>query len=230
MSSCPICGKRLDRNWSECPYCKPARKADNPIEAVVAPAKEKIEMPDNNPRNPTRVEQPQARRETKFQAMSPLPSSDTAPSGVRADFVDNRKIVGVLVTYSRVPEGELFPVREGRTHIGAGNIKEDTSHRVVDVHRPKDELMSEDHALILVQQKKFWIRDLDSVNGTFVNGNQLRPDTAEDLPDNAEIKAGKTVFTFLRIEQKSGAAASETTAPKREPADTPPPGKPTILR
>lgn len=187
-------------------------------------------MPDNNPRNPTRVDQPQARRETKFQSVPPLPLSSSQSSGVRMDSADNRKIVGVLVTYSRVPEGELFAVREGRTHIGAGDIKEDTGHRRVDVHFPKDELLSEDHALILVQQKKFWIRDLDSVNGTSVNGNQLRPNTAEDLPNNAVIKTGKTVFNFLKIEQAAGAESPGPVQQQEEQPDLPPEGKLTRLR
>jgi pSer/pThr/pTyr-binding forkhead associated (FHA) protein len=137
-------------------------------------------------------------------------SSD--PPLAKPKYRDNRKIIGVLASYTWQAEGQVFPVREGRTHIGAGQIKEDTEHRVVDVHCPDDDLLSEDHAVILVQQKKFWIRDLDSTNGTFLNGEQLRPDAAEELPNNSEIKTGKTVFTFLKIEPKSAAV----TEPRRE--------------
>jgi pSer/pThr/pTyr-binding forkhead associated (FHA) protein len=139
--------------------------------------------------------------------------------GLRANMLDNRRILGVLVTYTWRTEGELFPVKEGRTHIGAGRINEDTENRQVDVHCPQDDLMSEDHATILVQYRKFWIRDLESTNGTFVNGEQLRPDAVEELPNNAEIRAGRTVFRFWKIEPTSTVAPElSTERPKRKDA------------
>jgi hypothetical protein len=170
-------------------------------------------MADRNARNPTRVEQSPAARETKYQ-----PPLDQPVSAVKPDAHDNRKIVGVLVSYTWRAEGQLFEVREGRTHIGAGNIKQDTEHKQVEVYCPLDDLLSEDHAEILVQAKKFWIRDLSSTNGTFLNDDQIVPETAAELPDNAEIRAGKTVFTFLKIEPKS-APKTETPEKKLESKD-----------
>jgi hypothetical protein len=170
-------------------------------------------MPDRNARNPTKVEQPQspALRETKYQP-PPEPAS-----AVRPDPYDNRKIVGVLATYTWRAEGQLFPVREGRTHIGAGNIKQDTEHRQVEVYCPSDDLLSEDHAEILRQAGRFYIRDLSSTNGTFLNGSAdpIVPETPVELPNNAEIKTGKTVFTFLKIEPRS---APKTEKPLTMPA------------
>lgn len=228
MNNCPTCGRRLDRNWSECPYCKREREARSGVVNAEPPAREKTPMPEKSSRNPTRVEQPSARRETQYQAGPTPPGAERSgrpeSQGVKPNAQDNRKIIGVLASYTWKAEGELFPVREGRTHIGAGHIKEDTAHRQVEVHCPLDNLLSEDHAVILVQQRKFWIRDLDSTNGTFVNNEQLRPDAAEELPDNAEIKTGRTVFTFLKIEPKS---APVTEAPRPE---TPKVERGTILR
>lgn len=172
-------------------------------------------MADRNARNPTKVDQPEtpARRETKYQA-PPQPSS-----AVKPDPYDNRKIVGVLASYTWRAEGELFPVREGRTHIGAGSIKQDTEHRQVEVCCPSDKLMSEDHAEILRQAGRFYIRDLSSTNGTFLNGSTdpILPETAVELPNNAEIRTGKTVFTFMKIEPRS-APKTETPAREEEPA------------
>jgi pSer/pThr/pTyr-binding forkhead associated (FHA) protein len=171
-------------------------------------------------RSPTRVDQPSGRRETEYQ-----PSPARSESVAAKPRVDNRKIVGVLASYTWRPEGELFAVREGRTHIGAGQINEDPEHRPVEVCCPLDDLLSGDHAMILVTQQKFYIRDLASTNGTFVNGEQLRPETTEDLPNNAEIKTGKTVFTFMMIEPKS---APHTEEPRRR--EEPPPRDRTVLR
>jgi hypothetical protein len=238
MNSCVRCGRRLDKHWTECPYCKRENDAltvnyipDPPEEEDTTPMAET-----KGPRNPTRVETPVARRETKYQP-APIPDRpSTSPDGslVKPNPVDNRKIVGVLASYTWRAEGQIFNVREGRTHIGAGNIKEDIAHREVDVRCPDDELMSEDHAMILVQQKKFWIRDLDSTNGTYLNDEQLPPDATVELPNNSEIKVGKTVFTFLKIEPKSEPVTEPRRAEpvKREPVPAPVSDvrNPTVLR
>lgn len=239
MNNCARCGRRLDRHWTECPYCKREVEALTVNYIPDPPEEENTPMSDTKgPRNPTRVEQPVSRRETKYQPAPPSPSDRPAGSAersfVKPNPVDNRKIVGVLASYSWKAEGQVFHVREGRTHIGAGNIKEDVAHREVDVHCPSDDLMSEDHAVILVQQKKFWIRDLDSTNGTELNGQQLPPDAAVELPNSSEIKVGRTIFTFLKIEPKS-APVTETPRPvplkekEPEPESTPPRNR-TILR
>ena len=212
MKNCPTCTRRLDSSWVECPYCKREREVKSKSGATEPGRKEREPMSDRDARNPTRVEESSARRETKYQ-----PASDRPSSAVASEPRDNRKIVGILATYTWLPEGQIFHVREGRTHIGAGNIKEDTRHRQVEVCCPDDKLLSEDHAEILVQSKKIWIRDLSSTNGTFVNDEQLRPETAEDLPNNAEIKVGKTVFTFLRIEPRSATRTESSVHADKQP-------------
>lgn len=171
-------------------------------------------MPERNPRNPTRVEIPGS-RVTQYEDAAASPQSAKSFGGKPQKGVDNRKIVGVLVSYSWQAEGELFPVREGRTHIGRGQIKEE-EHRQVEVCCPDDDLLSEDHALILRQRGVFYIQDLASVNGTFVNGVLIRPQTLTDLPNYAEIQAGNTVFTFLGIERKSPQVREPVREPVRE--------------
>jgi len=175
-------------------------------------------MTDRPQKNVTRVDQPPDRRKTEIQFEREKPE----PLSGRPKAIDNRKIVGVLASYSWQPEGKLYEVRQGRTHIGAGQIKDDPEHRQVEVHCPLDDLLSGDHALILVQQEDYYIQDLASVNGTKVNGKKLRPEAMEDLPNNAHIITGRTEFTFLKIEAKSGpvempaAEVTETTPPRRE--------------
>lgn len=174
-------------------------------------------MHDKPLRNPTQVDQPADRRETKYQ----IPPEKAGPAPRASSSVDNRKIVGVLVSYTWRPEGQLFEVREGRTHIGAGQIKDDPEHRPVEVHCPTDDLLSGDHAVILVQQNEFYIQDLLSVNGTFLNGEKLKPSTVHELPSNTEIKAGKTIFRFVRFDPKVSERAEtpRQETPKEEPKD-----------
>lgn len=126
------------------------------------------------------------------------PSNEPSPRGVG----DNRKIVGVLITYRWNPNGDMFPVRQGRTHIGAGDIRGE--HREVEVKFSQDELMSGDHALVLVQGDNFYLQDLSSVNGTTLGGKPITPEIPEPLPSPAEIKIGDTLFLFTRFNVAAG--------------------------
>jgi pSer/pThr/pTyr-binding forkhead associated (FHA) protein len=172
-------------------------------------------MDEKASRNPTRVgrdvDQSAARRQTHLHHSTPAPDAGVK----KTKGVDNRKIVGVLVSYTWRPEGELFAVREGRTHIGADQIRDDPEHREVEVQCPLDDLISGDHALILVQQGEFYIQDLASTNGTYVNGKKLRPESVEDLPNNAEIKAGKTQFSFVQFKPSSETPQPEVREPEK---------------
>src|SRR5262245_13145175 len=212
--TCPICGRRLDSSWSKCPYCQRERQATDSRVSMGISEEEAEPMVEKASRNPTSVgrdvDQPAARRQTHLHSS---PGSDPVK---KTKGVDNRKIVGVLVSYTWRPEGELFAVREGRTHIGADQIRDDPEHREVEVPCPLDDLISGDHALILVQQGEFYIQDLASTNGTWVNGKKLRPESVEDLPNNAEIKAGKTLFSFVQFKP-----SSETPQPEVKEPDKP---------
>ena len=117
---------------------------------------------------------------------------------------DNRRIVGVLVSYTWDPGGQLFAVRQGQTHIGSGYIGNDPNRGPVEVQCSQDSELSKDHAYILVQQSRFYIQDLASTNGTTLNGEPLRPQNLTDLPSPAEIKAGKTVFHFVKLDVVPG--------------------------
>jgi hypothetical protein len=212
--TCPICGRRLDSSWSKCPYCARERQATDSRVSMGISQQEAEPMDEKASRNPTRVgrdvDQPAARRQTHLHHSSPGPDPVAKKSKV-----DNRKIVGVLVSYTWRPEGELFAVREGRTHIGADQIRDDPEHREVEVPCPLDDLISGDHALILVQQGEFYIQDLASTNGTFVNGKKIRPESVEDLPNNSEIKAGKTLFSFVQFKPMSETAQPEVKEPEK---------------
>ena len=141
-------------------------------------------------------------RETKVMPGVAAPEPKVAapePSGQFGEG-DTRRILGVLITYTWRPEGELFPVREGKNFIGRGKISSDASHRSCDVQVPQDSRMSGEHALILCRHGRHDIIDQMSSNGTFLNGELLISNQSTELPSYAEIQTGSTVWTFVKIE------------------------------
>jgi hypothetical protein len=209
----------MDPSWPHCPYCARLQQARPDVVNADSRAGE-ASMDQRNERKPTQVRRdmsPSKERRTEFYPEH-RPRPDPAP---RLD--DNRRIVGVLVSYTWNPGGQVFEVREGRTHIGSGSIADEPGTRV-EVHCPQDASLSSDHAMILVRQGQCYIRDLSSTNGTSLNGTPLPPENAETLTSPAEIKAGETVFTFVRVD-----GAKATVQPRAEP-EPPAARKPTDLR
>jgi pSer/pThr/pTyr-binding forkhead associated (FHA) protein len=129
---------------------------------------------------------------------------------------DTRKIVGILITFTWQPQGQIFPVREGKNFIGSDKVYSDASHQDCDIQVPEDARMSGEHALILYRGSKYQLKDQVSSNGTFVNG-EMQSDV-DDLKNYSEIKAGSTLFTFIKVKAPE----------KEEPVSSPPkPDEPT---
>ena len=63
-----------------------------------------------------------------------------------------------------------------------------------DIVLDKDNLVSRRHALIEISEKQATIRDLGSVNRTYVNGNPLKDDEVRKLKPGDSIKVGNTEF------------------------------------
>jgi pSer/pThr/pTyr-binding forkhead associated (FHA) protein len=58
-----------------------------------------------------------------------------------------------------------------------------------------DPRMSRRHFIITPVNEKYFIRDLASTNGTFVNGRQI---AKHELQPDDRIQAGETTFRFVR--------------------------------
>ncbi len=129
-----------------------------------------------------------------------MPVSTGSPS-VRGYMgkADTRKIVGVLTTFTWQPQGELFPIREGKNFIGSDKVYSDASHQDCDIQIQEDERMSGEHALILCRGGVYEIIDQTSSNGTYLNGDMLPANQSHRLENYSEIQAGSTVFTFIKI-------------------------------
>jgi len=113
-----------------------------------------------------------------------------ATPGIPPAAGEKRRIVGVLITYTWKPEGQVFEVREGRNRIG----KDPSCDIVVE----QDQSLSAENSSIRFGTK-FVIHDLDSMNGTHVNGVEVE-EPAYPLPNYASIRAGSTTFTFIAVE------------------------------
>jgi pSer/pThr/pTyr-binding forkhead associated (FHA) protein len=115
-------------------------------------------------------------------------SSDTQR---KKPIVQERKITGVLVTFSWRFQGELFVLYEGRNVIGSA---ESSDIQIM----TNDPMMSGDHAVILCRAGRDELHDLLSTNGTFRNEKYVERDGV-DLADGDSIRTGSTVFEFRKI-------------------------------
>ena len=108
---------------------------------------------------------------------------------------ENRRLVGLLVSYSAVSSGEVYKVFEGRTTIGRD--------RTCDIPFPNDNHMSAKHLLIQYVEAKGSFRaqefDKGSANGSYVNGQVYVLGDVIDLKDKDVIVIGGTKFVFLVI-------------------------------
>jgi len=102
----------------------------------------------------------------------------------------NRKIVGILVTYTWQPDGQMFPIREGRNLIGRDAAK-------CDIAITHDPAMSEITSHITFR-KTFIVGDMVSMNGTLLDGAPVETQFVS-LPNMAQIRCGSTDFVFVAI-------------------------------
>lgn len=191
VSSGRLCAAGLhpmEPQWDSCPYCENARRTKARTEAYAGGS---ASSEDRETR--TGGGSAGGRRETKA-----MPSGLSSGTGGQAGAEDTRRILGVLVTYTWRPEGQLFTVREGKNFIGAGDISSETSHRRCEILIETDSMLSSEHALILCRHGRYDLIDQKSSNGTFLDGD-LVPIAGTTLRNYAEIRTGSTVWTFVMI-------------------------------
>ncbi len=217
--TCPAGKHTMDPTWSDCVYCRqenastpipPARPATVFEGAMPAGSTPRPNRPQTfrediltprpvsgpptpprgvaDPRFPEqRAQQERPRQSTIYRpvAGSSPESAPPAPSVAK-----DRKIVGILVTYSWTPEGQIFPVREGRNLIGRD--------KDCDICVPDDQTMSGRNSHITFRQN-FVIGDLVSMTGTDVDGTPIE-EQFKPLANYAAVRAGSTYFTFIVIQ------------------------------
>lgn len=105
----------------------------------------------------------------------------------------NRRIVGILVSYTHNPLGEVYKVYEGKNTIGRAPT--------CDIPITSDSNISSQHLLVLYREAEgvFWAVDQNSSNGTYINGS-FASDRMK-LNTNDVIVIGATRLLFLVIPQ-----------------------------
>ncbi|WP_394273926.1 FHA domain-containing protein, partial [Peptoniphilus lacydonensis] len=61
----------------------------------------------------------------------------------------------------------------------------------------KDKFVSKNHLKIIVKNQGYYIEDLGSANGTFLNGMQVDPNELIELQNNDKIGVGFIQFIFV---------------------------------
>jgi signal transduction histidine kinase/CheY-like chemotaxis protein/pSer/pThr/pTyr-binding forkhead associated (FHA) protein len=108
-----------------------------------------------------------------------------------------------LYILSGPDKGQSFALKAGTTSMG----------RAVDNEiRIKGRHVSRHHLKITRKDKKFYIEDLNSTNGTFIDGKVIAPGREIELKERAQLGAGNVIFSLgkpynddlPRPEQQSG--------------------------
>jgi len=119
-------------------------------------------------------------------------AAPAAPSKTQAFFVDTGgggaapSLLGWLVPIKGQQRGELFTLK------AVSSIGTDPACDVV----LNDPHMSRRHAEIKIQNGAWWLFDLGSTNGTFVNDKKI---SQHELVDNDNVKFGQTPVKFKSL-------------------------------
>jgi hypothetical protein len=113
--------------------------------------------------------------------------SDDGDSQVSAPRA-TRKITGWIISYTMDDMGVDYRIREGKNRIGKSPESEITIST--------DSTVSADHAIILYRDGVWYLEDEMSANGTFVNGEALKPRNPTEIKDGDDIRVGSTTFKF----------------------------------
>jgi hypothetical protein len=167
MKKTCTCGYTLEAEWAICPYC--GRKVGANLDATISTSANLAPtVREEIPPTPKKANVPPPERKTVLYKQ-PEPTIDAVAwlVGMEGQFRGNDyKIIGI------------------HTIIGGG---EDASIIL------NDELISDRHASIRFGDGVFTITDLDSTNGTYVNGEKV---LKTNIADNDVIKIGRKAFTF----------------------------------
>jgi hypothetical protein len=127
---------------------------------------------------------------TRAEAESPKEAAPIATAAGRKTVVltDKRKppVVGWFVALTGDQKGEDFRIRDGQNVIGSAPDADIVL---------RDTAVSGKHASLRYKDQKFFLTDLDSSNGTYVNDGP-NPIAREELKDNDVVRMGEVSLKF----------------------------------
>lgn len=107
--------------------------------------------------------------------------------------------------------GETFGLSEGEHVLGR-------SEGDVVVSNP---YLSRRHMKLAVRERKLFVSDLGSTNGTFIDGERLEPDTEREVGADAELKAGELAIELRWLEAPEAAEEEAAEEGESTEAETP---------
>lgn len=147
------------------------------------------------------------------------PASSSGSSSGRGDkrtvliSMEPEPHIAFLVFASGTYRNTTLPLKSGVTRIGRGSAND----HVVD-----DDAVSDPHLSIRYLDGDFTITDLDSSNGTLVNGTRV---TRQVLAPNDVIQLGRTKLVFMKVPENA-----EDETPARIPGVPQPPASPQSVK
>lgn len=177
---CPSCGERIR-------YCvgSPATTARIAFEAPIEypPGTRPESLGDDafstlfDPRSALRYDPEEAPEDS-----GPEGTVRADPDDVRPPALPSEEPLGFLILGAQ-PGSERVRLTSARTLFGREGADVDLD----------DPAVSRRHFQVEVAGREFFIRDLDSSNGTWVNGERIR---YTELADGDEVRAGRTFLVF----------------------------------
>jgi hypothetical protein len=196
-------GHPMDLNWTTCPYCDAEKRKNDKSIIRTTTKSDQVETGETTQRS-TAMERGTTKIGTGLpeeQRGTTRVDTSSGETSERKTMARERRITGVLATFSHKYQGELFILYEGRNVIGAGPS--------CDVSIKSDRLMSGEHAMILCRAGRDELHDMLSTNGTFLNEEYVGTKGA-DLADGAMIRTGSTIFEFRKISSAGGKELGES--------------------
>jgi hypothetical protein len=213
-----ICNSCRAENWDGAQFCDECGKP-LPRRAAVRPPAQSFKPPvESEPRAGAGGEQPRAaqggtpngaaglagggengsRAVLSFPEASPSASSDARAAQSAAGAGRSPVVAHARFTINRGrAAGKEFPVHEDEAYIGRWDADSGIFPDVdLDADDPEAKV-SRRHARVTRRGAQYFIEDLGSTNGTFINrGRRLLPGDRQPLNDGDEIIIGKTFLRF----------------------------------
>lgn len=158
----------MEDSWDMCPYCQKTGF----MPALRDLKKTRI---DSSASTPTATQIPAAQ----------IPAAVVRKTVVMAD-LHKAPLMGWVVVLDGNDKGRDFRVRDGQNSLGS-----DPSCNIVISHPT----ISGKHASLRAQDGKFFLTDLDSTNGTYLNRDEKRI-AREEIKDNDLIRLGEVTLKF----------------------------------
>ena len=203
MKECPRCGNPNDDSVRFCAVCQ--QRFGAPVEPVAPkppsarpvvpprPPQDSTPPPKNTaPEQSPALTPPRAAPARGGTTFSRVPAFESPTASPPPSATAGRKIVGILIIYSWKPEGQIFPICEGRNLIGRDPNQ-------CEIAIPEDSSLSSRNTII-TYRSGFRIADDDSMSGTYLDGEALELRESRRLENYSTIRTGSTDWLFIAIE------------------------------